>query len=191
MSNATSSGQPAGTVDVLDADTLQRERRVELGASNFPFDVAFSPDSRLLAAAGDHGFLAVFGREDGTLLHDPVKVHNHIAQQVAWTPDGRTVVSTGSDGTIALYDVRRGLVRAGLPGSSRGASGFTYLLLVTHDRVSALTGEQDGRSYPLDPRRWLDYACVVVGRDLTRDEWDRYLPDRPYRRTCTDRPGLA
>jgi DNA-binding SARP family transcriptional activator/WD40 repeat protein/energy-coupling factor transporter ATP-binding protein EcfA2 len=191
MSNATSSGQPAGTVDVLDANTLRRVRRVELGASNFPFDVAFSPDSRLVAAAGDHGFLAVFGREDGALLHDPVKVHNQFAQQVAWTPDGRTVVTTGADGTIALYDVRRGLVRAGLPGSAGAASGFTYLLLVTRDQVSALTGEQDGRSYPLDPRRWLDYACVVVGRDLTQDEWARYLPARPYRRTCTDRPGVA
>jgi hypothetical protein len=26
-----------------------------------------------------------------------------------------------------------------------------------------------------------------VGRDLTRAEWDRYLPDRPYRPRCSDR----
>ena len=189
MSNATSSDQPAGTVDILDADTLHRVRRVRLGTSNFPYDVAFSPDGRHVAAVGDHGFLAVFDRRSGRLLHDPVKVHNQFAQQAAWTPDGRTVVTTGADGTVALYDVRRGLVRAGLPASATAAPGYTYLLELTQDRVTALAGEHDGRSYPLDRRRWLDYACVVVGRDLTRDEWVRYLPGRAYRRTCTDRPG--
>ena len=38
--------------------------------------------------------------------------------------------------------------------------------------------------YPLDPARWLARACTVAGRDLTRAEWDRYLPDRPYAPVC-------
>ena len=32
----------------------------------------------------------------------------------------------------------------------------------------------------------LEYACQVAGRDLTREEWNDVLPDRPYERTCTD-----
>jgi hypothetical protein len=38
----------------------------------------------------------------------------------------------------------------------------------------------------MEPSVWLAEACDIVGRDLTHDEWDRYLPDRPYRRTCSD-----
>jgi hypothetical protein len=33
---------------------------------------------------------------------------------------------------------------------------------------------------------WLEDACAVVGRDFTPGEWRRYLPDRPFRPTCTD-----
>ena len=120
-------------------------------------------------------------------LHDPKKVHNDFAQQVEWIDNGRTVVSTGADGLISLYDADRGLVRASLPGSPDLERGYTYLLSVARGAVSAITGAEPGRAYPLDPDKWLDYACVVVGRDLSRDEWRSYLPDRDYEKTCTGR----
>ena len=28
-------------------------------------------------------------------------------------------------------------------------------------------------------------ACTLAGRDLTADEWHRFLPDRPARAVCT------
>jgi hypothetical protein len=31
-----------------------------------------------------------------------------------------------------------------------------------------------------------DYLCARVGRNLAPDEWERYLPDDPYRETCAD-----
>lgn len=88
---------------------------------------------------------------------------------------------------VSLYDAERGLVRASMPGSSIGAQGYTYLLSIAAAEVTAVTGTQDGRVYPLTPSKWLDYACLVAGRDLTLDEWSRYLPDRAYRQTCGDR----
>ncbi len=29
--------------------------------------------------------------------------------------------------------------------------------------------------------------ATVAGRDLTEDEWNRFVPNQAYRRTCTDR----
>ncbi|MFT7476317.1 MAG: hypothetical protein ACI81L_003267 [Verrucomicrobiales bacterium] len=29
---------------------------------------------------------------------------------------------------------------------------------------------------PLDPERWVERACEVVGRELTQDEWDLFVP---------------
>jgi hypothetical protein len=37
----------------------------------------------------------------------------------------------------------------------------------------------------LEPARWSSLACQFAGRPLTREEWNRYLPARPYLPTCT------
>ena len=35
-----------------------------------------------------------------------------------------------------------------------------------------------------NPTRWLEAACDLVGRNLTRDEWDQYMGSFSYRATC-------
>lgn len=187
MAHPAVSDAPPGSVRILHADTLEVARVLELGESDYPLDLSFSPDGRLLAVGGELGAVSVFEMDTGSLVHDASKVHNQLLLQVEWLPDGKTVATTGADGMVSLYDAKRGLVRASMPGSSIGAQGYTYLLSVTSHEVRAVTGERDGRVYPLTSSKWLDYACVVAGRDLTRDEWSRYLPGRPYRPTCWDR----
>jgi hypothetical protein len=55
----------------------------------------------------------------------------------------------------------------------------------TEDLV--ILGDQEWvMSYPMTPSAWLRAACEIAGRDLTRAEWDRYLPGHPYTTTCTD-----
>jgi hypothetical protein len=56
------------------------------------------------------------------------------------------------------------------------------------DEIVVLSGERTGRRYPLDPSVWLREACAIVGRDLTAEEWDRYLPGRERTPTCTGPP---
>jgi WD40 repeat protein len=178
---------PPGEVKLLDADTLEVERVLTIGSGDGPLDVSFSPDGTMLAAGGWQGQLAVFDVASGRLLHTPDRVHNEWLTQVEWLADGRTVVTTGMDGMISLYDAERGLVRVALPASTDLGFGYTYLTSISPDEVTAMSGAKPGRSYPLDPDRWLDYACLVAGRDLTEDEWASYLEERPYQRTCTGR----
>jgi len=40
----------------------------------------------------------------------------------------------------------------------------------------------------LDFNVWQTEACEIVGRNLTPAEWEDYLPDAPYRRTCAQWP---
>ena len=181
------SDAPPGVVRLLDAETLEVTGRLEMGREDHPFDLSFSPDGSRLAVGTAAGELFVFDVATGKRLNDPRKVHKDYILQVEWLADGRTVVSAGADGVISLYDSRRGLVRATMPGSPDLEQAYTFLLSVSQDAVSAVTGGGPGRSYPLDPARWLDYACLVAGRALTRDEWSSYLPDRAYERTCSDR----
>jgi WD40 repeat protein len=178
---------PPGIVRLLDAHTLEEVRELRMGVDDFAFDLSFSPDGESLAVGVETGLVYTFDVGSGERLHDPARAHNSWVGQVEWLPDGRTVVSTGEDTRIVLYDAARGVVRATLPASARGGPAHTYLLEVDEDGIMALAGERPGRRYPLDPRRWLDRACDIAGRDLTRDEWAGYLPDRPYLRTCGDR----
>jgi hypothetical protein len=76
---------------------------------------------------------------------------------------------------------------SGLPGSDSGTQGYTHLLSMGADHLTVITGGERGRRYPMGLSRWLDYACTVAGRDLTRDEWASYLPGREYRPICTER----
>jgi WD40 repeat protein len=41
----------------------------------------------------------------------------------------------------------------------------------------------------VDPDSWLKLACTIAGRNLTGAEWQRYLPNREYERTCPQYPG--
>ena len=39
--------------------------------------------------------------------------------------------------------------------------------------------------WDLRPARWLAAACAIAGRELTAEEWARYLPSREPRPVCS------
>nr|WP_239522028.1 BTAD domain-containing putative transcriptional regulator [Geodermatophilus sabuli] len=171
---------------LLDADSLQVVATVDLLDGDRPFDVAWSPDGRLLAVVGDAGLLHLVDIGTGR-AREPVAISPQILLQAEWLADGRTVATVGMDGTVTLFDVERGLPRTGpLRASGAGTAVYTHLLPGPGDELVAFSGEVPGRRYPLDPQEWLAAACALAGRDLTRAEWERYLPAREWRPTCTD-----
>jgi hypothetical protein len=130
----------------------------------------------------------VFDTRSWQPVGEPPLVSDAPALQVEWLGDTRTVATTAMDGTVSLFDVERGLLRARpLPATNDAGEGYAHLVPGTTDELVVLSGNRAGRRYPMDVATWLDEACAVVGRDLTRAEWDRYLPGRPYAATCTDR----
>jgi len=39
----------------------------------------------------------------------------------------------------------------------------------------------------VDPERWVERACEIVGREFTQDEWDRFVPGGGEAQSaCTD-----
>ena len=182
-------GQEAAARVTLFDSSLRRQRVVELRPSDYPFDLAFSADGSRLAVGGAEGRVSVLDTATWELVHEPALLQGAKIVDVGWLPDNRTVVASGTDQRASLYDSSRNLVRAGpFPASDQppDGRGYAYVVPSADDELVLSGGDQPGRRYPLDPAVWLATACRIAGRDLTRDEWRTYLPDRPYRRTCLE-----
>jgi len=176
-----------GSVLVLDAQTLEVETFVSYPRRDVPTDLSFSPDGRRIAVTDDSG-LVVVDISTWEAVPAPPPLLGALLQ-AEWFPDSRTVAVAGTDRRAHLFDVEQGQVRPlPLPTTEEGENGDVHLVPGITDELVVLGGDRGGRRYPLDPATWSARACAVSGRDLTEDEWARYLPDRPYRPACSE-PG--
>jgi WD40 repeat protein len=175
-------------VVILDADTLDERRRVPLSVGDSFWAMSFSPDGRLLAGGGESGKVHVFDT-DTWQAREAVPIRDGPTIQLDWLRDNRTVLSTSVTGDVILFDTERVLVRTPpLPASVDGEEGFAHVLPAPDDEMVLFNDDRVGLRYSMDPADWLREACGVAGRELTRAEWDRYLPGRDYEPTCSD-PG--
>jgi WD40 repeat protein len=178
----------SGVIHILDADTLDEVALVDLGSTDFVVALAFSPDGRMLVGGGKFGLLHLIDTDSWEPNRAPASVHDDAVLQVEWLDDV-TVVSSGIDATVRLYDTERGLARARpMRAATDPGIGSTWFVPDPAEEIVALSGDRPGRTYPLAPSVWLGEACAIVGRDLSAEEWARYLPDRDRGPTCTDLP---
>jgi hypothetical protein len=105
---------------------------------------------------------------------------------VAFSPDGSTVVAAGYNSEVTLWDAATG--RAIGPPIHTGGDAV-YAWFNRHGDLFGYSEDVGGRmqrsfTFPGRPAEWLGIACSIAGGDLTRNEWARYVTDRPYQRTC-------
>ena len=74
------------------------------------FDVAFSPDGKLIATAGGGGISRIWDVESGKKLYDLIG-HNGGVNSISFSPDGKQVVTTSFDGTARTWDADSGQQR--------------------------------------------------------------------------------
>lgn len=146
--------------------------------------VAFSPDSKLLASAGDDHMVRLWD-PSGTTPPLARVGHTDNVLTLAFAPDGRTLASGSSDQTIRIWDVGTAITRRVLPSQSHAVVAVAYtrdgqdLVTVTADAVvSAWHPDLPG------PAGTIASICQAIGRDLTAQEQRQYLPKNAYIRVC-------
>jgi hypothetical protein len=88
--------------------------------------------------------------------------------------------SSRSETTRAEVATRK-LVGAPLPASDTGGfAGF----FPDGEHVLGVFFSGRGVVWNVDPAAWKTRACRVAGRNLTREEWSDFLPQRPYAAVC-------
>jgi WD40 repeat protein len=75
--------------------------------------LAWSPDGRLLASAGDDTHILLWDAATGACA-TKLKGHQNTVRALAFGPAGATLLSAADDGNVLLWDVGRGSARRGL-----------------------------------------------------------------------------
>jgi WD40 repeat protein/DNA-binding SARP family transcriptional activator len=142
-----------------------------------------SNDGRTLVTAATDGIVHLWDVASGAPIGTPLTGLKPFADTVDMSPDGSTVVGADSSGNVLLWDVTTGTVIAGPlpgPGSQAVAASFT-----SHGRsVVVVSATGSAWRWDVDPSDWETRACQVAGRSPTQQEWQQFLPDRPYHATC-------
>jgi WD40 repeat protein len=99
------SSKVSGKVVLLDMVTGE-ERTVLEGHAGAVYALVFSPDSRLLYAAGQDGIIKVWDVATGKEWTGPVE-HGRQVWALALSPDGKILASAGTDRAIRLWDFSR------------------------------------------------------------------------------------
>ena len=171
-----------GRVLVLDARTARVERTLHASDRSIT-SLAFAPDGTL-ATGSFWGIVQRWNPATGARLGHPLLAAAAPIASIAFSPDGATMSSTGgSDGVAKLWSTRdEQQLGVNLPGSTGqwGTASFT------HDGRALIAIYDDGRGaiWPTTLSAWEHHACSIAARTLSRDEWARYVPDRPYTHVC-------
>jgi WD40 repeat protein len=166
--------------------------------------LAFSPDGRILAWGDGDGTIALWNMTDPavpTLLSRTESLRGAVAGSLSFSPDGRRLASANAEGSVEFWDVSDP-ARPTLLGTQYFVfRAYPHNLAFSPDGTvlaSAGCGQQAMESsecvagkiilWDMTPDGWAQRACRLANRNLTQDEWRRYLGDVPYRETCL---GLA
>jgi WD40 repeat protein/DNA-binding SARP family transcriptional activator len=142
-----------------------------------------SNDGRTIVTGGQAG-PRLWDIATGNPLGPALTGLNGFAGTVDMSPDGSTVVGADESGNVLVWDVQTGTsIGDPLPGP---ASGKWLAALFTPDgrHVFVVSETGAGWDWNVDPSEWETRACRLAGRNLTQQEWEEILPDRPYHATC-------
>ena len=165
-------------------DVRQRSRVATLvgGSDGDSLSVALSADGRLLALGGYSNIVRIWDLRRRTLIH-ALSADGGGSTTLEFGPDSRILAVSGFGEPVAsLWDVATG-TRIG-PSLSAGRRTAMIDLSADGRHLLMTLANGEGAVWDVDPASWARRACDLANRTLTREEWEKFLPGRPYEPAC-------
>jgi WD40 repeat protein len=150
--------------------------------------VKFSPDGNMLAYGVDdkvnqRGLVKTF--DFRTQETRQFAGHRAGVNDIEFSPDGRLLASAGADKRLFLWILDN---PEQLPITMDNNSGFIWDITFTPGSkyLIAACSESEIRVWPTDPSLLAEQICPKLKRNMTLDEWKKYVGDADikYEPTC-------
>lgn len=181
-------GLDSGNVVILDGHTARIERTISVPGALAITSLAFNAQGRLLVGGYD-GVVSQYDPATGRKLARDVLVEPSPVASLSVDPAADRFAATGgTSGGLTLWDATS-LQQFG--ASFPGGLGQWGSAQFTSDGSQVVTVFADGSAtvWPVSNAALMAHACEVAGRNLTQEEWKRFVPNGGYQRTCPQFPA--
>jgi WD40 repeat protein len=149
--------------------------------------VKFSPDGNSIAYGTDdlankRGLVRLYNLK--TKETRQFTGHKAGVYDVEFSPDGKLLASAGSDRRLQMWVMDN---PEDLPVVMDNNNGFVWDIAFTKnsDYLIAACSESEVRIWPTDPSILAQLVCPKISRNMTPDEWKKYVGERiDYETTC-------
>ncbi len=151
--------------------------------------VRFTPNGDGLAYGGEdvqnkRGFVRLL--DLGSRETRQFSGHRAGVNDIEFSPDGALMASAGSDKRLLMWVLEN---PGDLPITMQNNAGFVWNIAFTEgsDYLIAACSESEIRVWPTSPALLAEKICPQLKRNMTPDEWEKYVgpqEDIPYESTC-------
>jgi WD40 repeat protein len=180
----TNGERDSGTLRLWDAATGQARNTIVIDRGTEVDPAGFSGDGTVVAVNTAEGTLQLWD----TTTWRRLQTFTFTSPEIAIDQTGTALAVIRDDGSVELWDVATGqLVGEPLDAYVGPVSNVMFssdgktLISAAYDGTVV---EHDMSFLTMDEEELVDLICRRTGQPLSRDEWDTYLPNLPYKETC-------
>ena len=175
-------GSLEGYVSLL--NLISNTEKQILFLPNIPVhDVVFSNKEKYIAIGDENGGLRLWDIKKEAIVEE-FKSHKARVNSIAFTKNDDLLASASYDGTIQLW-IMDELQK--LPIVLRDNDSYVWDITFTHDGRYLIAGGNQGeiRIWPTDASQMAFKICSRLSRNMTEEEWERYIGTSvDFRETC-------